>query len=210
MAGEQGAEAVSGEEAGAGGGFGEEGVAFAFERGGAGEVDDGVAGGLEPVAEVGLFGLTLGVEEAGEDDDSVAFEAGVGGEDHVGRAGLRFDEDDFGDLAEGMVELMPLGGGALAGDGVDVVGHPGVDDVVDVIELRRAHEEGGAGGWVRSVGAGRVRDEFHGLCADTGAVILGRLRLTSEVLDVGTQIPGWIARGYRGGPVPVRWLRRGL
>ncbi len=36
------------------------------------------------MAEVRLLALALGVEEAADGDDAIAFEAGVGGEDHVG------------------------------------------------------------------------------------------------------------------------------
>ena len=61
----------------------EEGVAFAFKWSGAGDIDDGVTGVLEPAAEVRLFCLTLGVEEAADGYDAVVLEAGVGGEDHV-------------------------------------------------------------------------------------------------------------------------------
>ena len=82
MAGGVGAGAVANPEACAVGG--EEGVAFAFEGRGAGGVDDCVAGELEPAAEMGLFALTLGVEEAADGDGAVALEACVGGEDHVG------------------------------------------------------------------------------------------------------------------------------
>ena len=62
----------------------EECVAFAFEGSGAGNVDEGVTGLLEPAAEVRLFALALGVKEAADGDDAVVLEAGVGGEDHVG------------------------------------------------------------------------------------------------------------------------------
>jgi len=82
MAGGVGAGAVANPEACAIGG--EECVAFAFEGRGARRVDDSVAGELEPAAEVGLFPLTLRVEEAADGDGAVALEAGVSGEDHVG------------------------------------------------------------------------------------------------------------------------------
>ena len=144
MAGGDGAWAVADPEAGAVGG--EEGVAFAFEWRGAGGVEDGIACFSEPAAEVWLFALALGVEEAADGDGAVALEACVGGEDHVGGAGLRLDELDVGDGADGFVEALPLLGGAGARGGVDVAGHPGVDDVVDVVELRGAHQEGGRGG----------------------------------------------------------------
>jgi hypothetical protein len=72
---------VAGPEAGAV--DGEESVAFAFEGDAAGDVKDRVAGGLEPAAEVLLFVLAFGVEEAAESYYSVVFETGVGGEDHV-------------------------------------------------------------------------------------------------------------------------------
>ena len=55
-----------------------------LRRGCAGDVENREAGLLEPAAEVLLFVLTLGVEEAADRYDSVALEAGVGGEDHVG------------------------------------------------------------------------------------------------------------------------------
>jgi hypothetical protein len=80
--------------------------------------------------------------EAAEGDGAVVDEAGVGGEDHVGRAGLRFDEMDAGDLDECVVKGGPLVGGALARGTMDVAGHPGIDNVVDVVKSRRAHEKG--------------------------------------------------------------------
>ena len=55
---------------------------------------------LEPAAEPGLFALALGMKEAADGDDTVALEAGVGGEDHVGGAGFGLDEFDVGDFAE--------------------------------------------------------------------------------------------------------------
>jgi hypothetical protein len=143
MAGGDGAGAVANPEAGAVGG--EEGVAFAFEGRGAGGVDDGVACFAEPAAEVRLFALALGMEEAADGNGAIALETGVGGEDHVGGAGLRLDELNVGDGADGFVEALPLLGGTGAGGGVDVASHPGVDDVVDVVELGGTHEEGGGG-----------------------------------------------------------------
>jgi hypothetical protein len=141
VAGDEAAGAIACPEAGTVGA--EESVAFAFERGGAGDVEDGVASFVEPGAEVRLFILTLGVEETADDDGAVAFETGVGGEDHVGRTGLGLDEFDFGDAADGFVEALPLLGGAGLRGGVDVALHPGVDDVVHVVELGGAHQEGG-------------------------------------------------------------------
>ena len=44
----------------------EEGVALAFEGGLAGGLPDEEAGALEPAAEILLFGLALGVGEAGD------------------------------------------------------------------------------------------------------------------------------------------------
>src|SRR5271163_2340963 len=141
MAGGDGAWAIADPEACAVGG--EECVTFAFEWRGARRVEDGVASFMEPTAEVWLFALTLRVEEAADGDGAVALEAGVGGEDHVGGAGLGLDELDVGDGADGFVEAMPLLGCAIARGGVDVAGHPRVDHVVDVVELRGAHQECG-------------------------------------------------------------------
>jgi hypothetical protein len=90
---------------------------------------------------VRLFSLAFAMMKAAERDDAVADEAGVGGEDHVGGSGLGFDEADLCDLAEGAVELLPLHGSALARGAMDVAGHPGIDDVVDLVVLWRAHEE---------------------------------------------------------------------
>ncbi len=93
---------------------GEEGVTFAFEGGFARKVKDGVTVLLEPAAEVRLFALALGMEEAGKGDAAVVLDAGVGGEDHVGRAGLGCDEEDVGEWREGGMEVAPLGFGAGA------------------------------------------------------------------------------------------------
>ena len=82
MAGGGGAGTVACPEAGAV--DGEESVTFAFEGDAAGDVKDRVAGVLEPAAEMFLFVLALGVEEAADGYHSVALKTGVGGEDHVG------------------------------------------------------------------------------------------------------------------------------
>jgi hypothetical protein len=118
----------------------EESIAFAFEGETAGDVKDRVASVLEPAAEVLFFALALGIEEAAESNDAVALETCVGGEDHVGRAGLRLDEFDIGDLRHCFVQVLPLLCCALARGGVDVSSHPRIDNVVDVVELWRAHE----------------------------------------------------------------------
>ena len=144
MAGGVGAGTVADPETGAVGG--EECVAFAFEGRGARRVDDVVAGELEPTTEVRLFALTLEVEEAADGDGAVALKACVGSEDHVRRAGFRIDELDVGDGADGVEEALPLFGCASAGGAVDVAGHPGIDDVVDVVERRGAHQKCRAGG----------------------------------------------------------------
>jgi hypothetical protein len=90
---------------------------------------------------VRLFSLAFAMMKAAERNDAVADEAGVGGEDHVGRSGLRLDEVDLSDSAERAVQLLPLLGCALARGAMDVAGHPRIDDVVDLIMLWRAHEE---------------------------------------------------------------------
>ena len=61
----------------------EHGVALALEGGLSGGVPEEEAGVLEPAAEVGLFGLALGVGEAGDGGDAVGDDGGVGDEDHV-------------------------------------------------------------------------------------------------------------------------------
>jgi hypothetical protein len=166
VAGGVGAGAVANPEAGAV--SGEECVAFAFEGGGAGRVDDGVAGELEPAAEMELFALALGVEEAADGDGAVALEAGVGGEDHVGGTGLGLDELDVGDRGDGFVKALPLLGCAGARGGVDVAGHPWIDNVVDVVELGGTHEEGGRGGC--DVGENRRGGDLDGLRAHVECV----------------------------------------
>ncbi|WP_433965577.1 hypothetical protein [Tunturiibacter gelidiferens] len=86
------------------------------------------------------------MEEAADGDGAVALEAGVGGEDHVRRAGLGFDELNVGDGADGFVETLPLLGCASAGGGVDVARHPRVDDIVDIVELGGTHQKSRGGG----------------------------------------------------------------
>lgn len=98
---------------------------------------------MEPAAEVRLFALTLGMMEAAEGYDAIADESGIGGEDHVGRAGLWFYEKHVRDPGERGVQLLPLRGGMLAGGAMDVAGHPGVDDVIYVVERWRTHEKCG-------------------------------------------------------------------
>ena len=63
---------------------GEESVSFTFKGCGAGNVDESVVRLLEPATKMRLFALALGMEEAADGDDAVAFEAGIGGKDHIG------------------------------------------------------------------------------------------------------------------------------
>lgn len=135
--------AVADPEAGLTGG--EQGVALAFEGGVAREIDGVVTVILEPATEVMFFGLALGMEEAADGHGAIEFEAGVGSEDHVGGAWLGGDQEDVGESGDFGVEGLPLGGGALARGGVEVAGHPWIDDVVDLIERWGTHEKGGAG-----------------------------------------------------------------
>src|SRR6516164_3222509 len=58
---------------------GEERIALSFKRYLAGNIEDGVASGVEPAAEVLLFSLALGVEEAAENDDAIVLKTSVGG-----------------------------------------------------------------------------------------------------------------------------------
>jgi hypothetical protein len=90
-----------------------------------------------------LLALPLGMIKAAESDCAFEDQAGVGGENHVGGARLRFDQENVGNVGYGGVEGCPLIGGALAGRAVHISGHPGVDDVVHVIERGGTHEKGG-------------------------------------------------------------------
>ena len=105
-----GAGAMADPEAGSIGG--EEGVAFAFERGVAWQIDGVVAGLGEPAPEVRFFALTLGVQEAGHHDIFVTDEACVRGEDHVRPACCGLNQMNLRELREQVVEAMPLRHGA--------------------------------------------------------------------------------------------------
>ncbi len=143
VGGAAGADAVSGPEGGAG--VVEEDVAFAFEGGLAWGLPEEKALADEPAAEEGCLGAALGRIEAGDGSDAVMDERSVADEDHVGTAGLGVQEAHVGDAAEDVVHALPLGEGEVSGGAVNVAGHPGIEDVVDVVPLRRTHEEGGAG-----------------------------------------------------------------
>ena len=111
----------------------------------------------KPAAEVLLLGLTLRVGEAGDGGYPVLHESGVGDEDHVGQIGPSLKESDVGDALQMLVEVVPLGEGGVARGAVEVAGHPGVYDVVDVVKLGWAHQISGAikmweGGQVRGGG----------------------------------------------------------
>ena len=136
-----GADAVGCPEVVAGGV--EEGVTLAFEGGLAGGFPDEEAGALEPASEVLLFGLALRVGEAGDSGYSVLHESGVGDEDHVGQFGSGLEETDVGDALQMLVEVVPLGKGGVARGPMEIAGHPGVDDVIDIVKLGRAHQVSG-------------------------------------------------------------------
>jgi len=77
------------------------------------------------------------VKEAAESYDAVAFQAGIGSEDHIGRAGLWFNEKDFGNVADSFVEMLPLLCCPDTRRSVNVTSHPRIDDVTYVVEPRR-------------------------------------------------------------------------
>ncbi len=132
-----GADAVGGPEVRSG--AIEERIAFAFEGGLTGRFPDEESGLLEPCAEVVFLGLTLSVGEAGDGGYAMVDERGVGDKDHVGGAGAGLEDADIGDSAKSVIEGSPLGKGAVAGGAMEIAGHPGIDDVVDVIPDWRAH-----------------------------------------------------------------------
>ena len=143
VGGAAGADAVGGEERGSG--VVEDHVAFSLEGSFARGLPEEEALRDEPAAEEGAFGAALGRIEAGDSRDAVVDEGSVAEEDHVGAAGLGMEEADVGDAAEDVVHALPLSEGEIAGGTVDVAGHPGIEDVVDVVPLGRTHQEGGAG-----------------------------------------------------------------
>ncbi len=135
-----GADAVSCPEMVAGGV--EECITLAFEGCLARGLPDEEAGALEPAAEVLLFGLTLRVGEAGDGGYTVLHESGVGDEDHVGQIGPGGQETDVGDALQVMVEVVPLGKGGVPRGPMEIARHPGIDDVIDIVELGWAHQVG--------------------------------------------------------------------
>ncbi len=143
MRGAAGANAVGGPESGAVVVEGE--VAFAFDGSFAGGFPEEKTLRDEPAAKVGGFGSALLGVEAGDSRDAVVDESAVGKEDHIGTAGLGMKEANVGDGTKNVVHSLPLGKGQIARGAVDVAGHPGIQDVVDVVPLRGTHEKGGAG-----------------------------------------------------------------
>jgi hypothetical protein len=82
----------------------------------------------------------------------------MGDEDHVRRSLTGVQQTDVSDAAELSVEIFPLREGFIARGTVQIPGHPGVDDVVHVIELRRTHQVGGfieVGSWCKAGGLKR-------------------------------------------------------
>src|SRR5258708_7292030 len=120
----------------------EERIPFAFEGRYAGNVTHGETALLKPAAEMGFLALALGMIETAQGYLAVEDEAGVGGEDHVGRARLRLHQEHVGNLRKRAMQNLPLFCCALARGPVHVPGHPRIDDVVDVVERRRTHEKG--------------------------------------------------------------------
>jgi hypothetical protein len=143
MRGAAGTNAVGGPECGSA--VIEDDVALPLEGGLAGRLPDEEALAGEPAAEIGGFGAALGRAKAGDGGDAMMNQGAVAQEDHVGAAGLRVKEAHIGDAAEDVVHALPLGEGEITRTSVNVSGHPGIEDVVDSIPLRRTHEEGGAG-----------------------------------------------------------------
>jgi hypothetical protein len=103
----------------------------------------------EPAAEV--FGLRGALRRAEPRAEHAAVDdrAGVGGEDHVGQAGLRLDLlDGVAEAAVGVPQLGPLRDGDVGADRLGRV-HPGVDHVVHREEARRAHQVSAGGRYAR-------------------------------------------------------------
>jgi hypothetical protein len=56
---------------------------------------------------------------------------------------LAVDKPNVSDALEMAVKFLPLGEGSIARGAMQIPSHPRVDDVVYVVPLRRAHQEGG-------------------------------------------------------------------
>ena len=168
------------------------------------------------------------------EQDAIALETRVGGEDHVWGTGLRFDQDDGGYLRDCCVELLPLRGCAFARRGVDVADHPGVDDVIDLVEPGGTHEEGRHSGADSCADRGNCENRLKRLGAHLECVSLRSMEdhktrvntndyaflvhkdaRSFKVIQVKftTRLSGFeslIFTGCRVDPVLFRLLRRGL
>ena len=114
-------------------------IAFPFEGGLARRLPEQEALTGEPAARIRAFGAALGRMEAGDRCNAVMDERGVSDIDHIGTAGLGMEQTDVGNAAQDVVKALPLGEGEIAGGSVNVARHPWVQDVIDVVPLRRAH-----------------------------------------------------------------------
>lgn len=122
----------------------EEGVALTFKCGLARSLPEKEACGFKPAAKMFFLRLSLGMREAGESYDAVLHQRCMADENHIGQSLLGVDQANVGDALQLAMKLFPLSEGEIPCRAVKIAGHPRIDNVIDVIPFRVAHQVGGS------------------------------------------------------------------
>jgi len=120
--------------------LGKERIALALEGYVRWQIEDGVAVLLKPGAEEGLFVAAFRMKEATGNEGPSSLQPCVGREDHVGQSRLRIDPFNRCKSGERFAESAPLLNCVTARSRMEIALHPRIDDVLHVVETRRAHQ----------------------------------------------------------------------
>ncbi|MCU1223231.1 MAG: hypothetical protein JWQ42_1324 [Edaphobacter sp.] len=99
---------------------------------------------LEPSAQMLLLRLTLLMSKAGDSRNAMLNQRRMGNKDHIRRSGTCMQQTNVSNTLQMVVKILPLSEGHVTRRPVKIPSHPWVDDVVDVIKLRGAHQIGWA------------------------------------------------------------------
>ncbi len=120
----------------------EDGVPLSFEGGLSRGLPDQKSHVFKPVSKMDLFRLSLGVSKAGDCGYSMLHKRSMRDEGHIRAAAFRMENTDIGMRPKRVKKLPPLGKCAIPQWAMKIASHPGIDDVIDVIPLRRTHQVG--------------------------------------------------------------------
>src|ERR1700736_4109333 len=96
---------------------------------------------LKPTAEVWFLALAFPMKEATQDYVLVQNQACICRKHHIRQAGLRCYEFDCRFTSEDLTEPPPLFSCEPDSCAVYIAFHPWVDDIINLVKLRRTHEE---------------------------------------------------------------------